>query len=140
MGRFLTIGRVAALIVAAVLVLALPGFAEQPEADSTEPQEYTEDEFSPFLRDLRRGEIIMLGSFPLTLFLTLEAFDVYRYVVNRGEPDSYRYKFWPIRSPDPAPYSSDEIAGMVFTALSASALIALADFIIGKIKQKRLEG
>ena len=140
MGRVSAIGRVAALIVAAVLVLALPGFAQQTEAESTEPQEYVQDEFSPFLRDLRRGEIIMLGSLPLTLFLTLEVFDIYRFIDNYGTSESYKYGFWPIRSPDPEPYSSGEIAGIVVTALSASALIALADFIIGKIKQKRPEG
>jgi hypothetical protein len=131
--------RASLLIVFAVLVLALPGFAQQPEGDSSEAQEYEEDEFSPFLRNLRRGEIVMLGSFPLTLFLTLEAFDIYRYIENYGTSESYRYAFWPYRSPDPAPYSSGEIAGVIVTALSASLIIALADYIVGKVKQKRSE-
>jgi hypothetical protein len=127
------------VLVLAVLLLAVPVWAEQPGAESTEPEEYAEDEFSPFLRNLRRGEIIMLGSFPLTLFLTLEGFDIYRYIVHYGEPESYQYVFWPNRSSSPAPYSSGEIAGIVVTALSASLLIAVTDYIIGRAREKRPE-
>jgi hypothetical protein len=125
-----------------LIVLILPAgtlWAEQGEDQSTEAEEYGEDEFSPFLRNLRRGEIIMLGSFPLTLFLTLEGFDIYRFAVNRREPDAYRYAFWPYRSPDPAPYGSREVTGIIVTALSASLLIAVTDYLIGRAKQKRPE-
>ena len=132
-----TIARFGFLVI--VLLLAAPLCAQDSEEQSTEPVEYAEDEFSPFLRSLRRGEIVMLGSFPLTLFLTLEGFDIYRFAVNYGEPDAYRYTFWPYRYADPAPYSSGEIAGILVTALSASLLIAVADYIVGRAKQKRLE-
>ena len=137
-----TIPRVGLLVIAllaVVLLLAAPLWAQQQEEQSTEPVEYGEDEFSPFLRSLRRGEIVMLGSFPITLFLTLEGFDIYRFAVNYGEPDAYRYTFWPYRSADPAPYSSAEITGILVTALSASLLIAVADYFIGRAKQKRPE-
>ena len=126
-------------LVVIVILLAVPLWAQQGEEQSTEPEEYAEDEFSPFARNLRRGEIVMLGSFPLTLFLTLEGFDIYRFAVNYGQPDSYRYAFWPYRSPDPAPYSSREVTGIIITALSASLLIAVTDYIIGRARQKRPE-
>ena len=131
--------RVSLLIVLALLMLSLPVFAQKTEEDVTEAQEYEEDEFPLLLRELRRGEIIMLGSFPLTLFLTLEAFDIYRYIKYRGTSESYHYAFWPYRSPDPAPYSAGEITGIIATALSASLMIAVADYIIGKVKDKRSE-
>lgn len=127
------------VLVMIVISLAVPLWAQQGVEQSSEPEEYAEDEFSPFLRNLRRGEIVMLGSFPLTLFLTLEGFDIYRFAVNRGEPDSYKYAFWPYRSPDPAPYSSREVTGIIVTALSASLLIAITDYIIGRARQKRPE-
>ena len=132
-------GRTLGLIFLVLVVLAMPVFAQQTVEADTEPQEYGEDEFSPFLRNLRRAEIVMFGSFPLTLFLTLEVFDIYRLIENRGTPDSYKYVFWPYRSSDPAPYSSGEIAGILVTALSTSLLIAVADFIIGSVKEKRSE-
>ena len=124
-------------LVLALLLLAAPLWAQQSGDESLEPEEYGEEEFSPFLRSLRRGEILMLGSFPLTLFLTLEAFDIYRFAVNYGQPDSYRYAFWPYRSPDPAPYSSREVTGIIVTALSVSLLIAVTDYIIGRARQKQ---
>ena len=122
-----------------VFVPALPVYAQQTGQVDSEPEEYGEEEFSPVLLDLRRAEIVMLGSFPITFFLTLEAFDVYRFIDHRGDEDSYRYGFWPYRSADPAPYSSGEIGAIVATALSASLLIAVADYIIGRAKQKRPE-
>ena len=132
-------GRILGLIFLAVLVLSVPLFAQQAGEADTDPAEYGEEEFSPFLRNLRRAEIIMFGSFPLTLFITLEVFDIYRFVENYGTPESYQYAFWPYRSPDPAPYSSGETTGILLTALSASMLIAVADYIIGRAKEKRSE-
>ncbi len=132
-------GRIGGLILLALLLSVTPIFAQQVVEADTEPQEYGEDEFSPFLRNLRRGEIIMLGSFPLTLFLTLEVFDIYRFIDNYGTPDSYKYVFWPYRSSEPAPYSSGEKMGILVTALSASLVIAVADYIIGTAKEKRSE-
>jgi len=133
-------GRVVlSVLVLSVLVLAAPLGAQQADAGSSEPQEYGEEEFSPFLRNLRRGEIIMFGSFPITLFVTLEAFDIYRYIDNIGNPEAYRYTPWPFRSAYPAPYESSEIVGMLVTAASASLLIAVADYIIGRAKEKRPE-
>ena len=135
--------KIPALIFLVLLVLVftppLPVSAQQAGQVDTEPEEYGEGEFSPALRELRRAEIVMLGSLPITFFLTLEAFDVYRFVDHYGDDDSYRYGFWPYRSADPAPYSTGEIGAIVATALSASLLIAVADYIIGRAKQKRPE-
>ncbi len=135
--------KIPGLIFLALLVLVfappLPVYAQQAGQVDTEPEEYGEEEFSPVLRDLRRAEIVMLGSFPITFFLTLETFDVYRFIDHYGDDDSYRYGFWPYRSADPAPYSSGEIGAIVATALSTSLLIAVADYIIGRAKQKRPE-
>ena len=35
------------------------------------PKEYSPDEFARWMKDLYRGEAITIGSYPLTLFLTL---------------------------------------------------------------------
>jgi len=140
--------RVPALILLALLALLFvpppPLYAQQAEVEDTEPQEYGEEEFSPFLRDLRRAEIVMLGSFPITLFATLEVFDLYRYLATIEIVDGQvfadsSYTPWPFRPPDAAPYKPEQIAGILVTALSASLLIAVADYIIGREKEKRSE-
>jgi hypothetical protein len=125
-----------ALVVIALFVLAVPSYCQEQQGETPEAEEYREEEFSPFLRDLRRAEIVMLGSFPLTLFFCLEFFDIYRYIDNGGD---YRYAPWPFRPPDAVPYEPAQRKGVLLSALSASLLIAVADYVIARVKQKRLE-
>jgi len=97
----------------------------------TEPEEYREDEFSPFLKELRRGEIIMLGSLPLSIFLAIETYEIYRYVQHDKDPD---YAPWPFRRHGGVPFSDPEAKGIFISALGFSFLIAVTDFIIGRFK------
>jgi hypothetical protein len=115
----------------ALLLLIAPtlGFGEENAA-----QDYTRDEFPKVLQDLRRGEIILAGSFPFTLFITLEAFDIYRYASNGGAQE---YAPWPFRSTSSAPYEGYERTIILVSAVSLSALIALADYVVGKIVERR---
>jgi hypothetical protein len=119
------------LLLALLLAAPLMAWAEEPV-----PEEYGKDEFSPLLRDLRRGEIILFGSFPFTLFLTFEVYDFYRYASHDWARE---YSPWPFRSPGAAPYEPEEAVGVLVTAVSLSALLALADFVIGKIREQRAE-
>jgi hypothetical protein len=127
------------LVLAVLSFAAAPGAAQEAGPGGTEAEEYGEDEFSPFLKNLRRGEIVMFGSFPITLFLTLQAYDIYRYIDNIGNPELYRYTPWPFRSANPFPYSSGEIIGIVAGAVSTSLLIALTDYIIGRARENRAQ-
>ncbi|MBA7472137.1 MAG: hypothetical protein GH155_02570 [Spirochaeta sp.] len=97
----------------------------------TEPEEYQEDEFSPVLKELRRGEIIMLGSLPLSIFLAIETYDIYRYGQHYPDAD---YAPWPFRRHGGIPFSSQESTGIFVSALGFSFLIAAADFIIGRFQ------
>jgi len=97
----------------------------------TEPEEYQEDEFSPFLKELRRGEIIMLGSLPLSIFLAIETYEIYRYVQHDRDPD---YTPWPFRKHGGVPFSTTESRGIFISALGFSFLIAAIDFIIGRFQ------
>ena len=74
--------------------------ASQEDASRPAPEEYREEEFSRGLKALRRGEIIMLGSLPFSLFFTFEVFDLYRYAANDFDP---AYSPWPFRRPGAAP-------------------------------------
>jgi hypothetical protein len=114
-------------IVLVGLLLALVPFSAPAQEQETIPEEYREDEFTPFLRDLRRAEIIMLGSFPITLFLSLEVYDLYRFAKSEGATE---YTPWPFRPPNAAPYSQRENLAVFLAAVSVSTLIAVADIII----------
>ena len=97
----------------------------------TEPEEYQEDEFPPLLKELRRGEIIMLGSLPLSIFLAIETYEIYRYVQHDRDPD---YAPWPFRRHGGVVFSTPESRGIFISALGFSFLIAVTDFIIGRFK------
>jgi hypothetical protein len=96
------------------------------------PQEYEDSEFSDFQRDIRRGEIIFFGSLPFTMFVCLEAFDIYRFVASDQAPE---YRPWPFQTQS-VPYTKQQSIGVLISALSLSFILALSDFIIGKIREK----
>jgi hypothetical protein len=98
------------------------------------PEEYKDEEFSRGLKALRRGEIILFGSFPLTLFLSYETYDIYRYFANDRLP---QYRPWPARPPDAVAYQDWETAGVLISAVSLSLSLALTDYLVGKIRERR---
>ena len=126
------------------LFLAAAGFAQSgappastplpsPPAASA-PEEYEEEEFSSGLKALRRGEIILFGSVPITLFLSYEVYDIYRFFANDRQP---QYAPWPARPPNAVPYQEWETAGVLATAVSLSLAMALTDYLIGKALERR---
>ena len=105
-----------------------------PAPAPSAPEEYQEKEFSRGLKALRRGEVILFGSFPLTLFLSYETYDIYRYFANDRLP---QYRPWPARPPDAVAYQDWETAGVLITAVSLSVSLALTDYLIGKALERR---
>jgi hypothetical protein len=111
-----------------------PGAPAPTPPATNPPEEYREGEFGPAAQALRRGEIILFGSVPLTLFLSYEAYDIYRFFANDRQP---QYAPWPARRPDAVAYRDWETAGVLVTAVSLSLSIAVMDFLIGKIRGRR---
>jgi hypothetical protein len=103
-----------------------PGVSPAPETQPT-PEPYTEDEFPQWSKDLRRAEVILIGSIPFTMFLAIEIFDIYRYVA--VDFDS-AYAPWPFKSQLRAPYDNEDKLKILITAVSISACIAIIDYII----------
>ncbi len=111
--------------------------AQTPPAQSPStktPAEYDKEEFSPALKALRRGEIILFGSFPISLFITFEAYDLGRFFINDRRLE---YAPWPFRPPNAAQYSTEETIGILATAVSISLVLAIADYLVGRIVAKR---
>jgi hypothetical protein len=122
-----------ALCLAVLTVCGSPVFAQ----DHT-PKEYSSDEFARWLKDLFRAEAITIGSFPITLFLTLEVYDTYRYVTPQGPTQQQfnpSYAPWPLGTGTSAGYSAQETAWLVVSALSLSVVIAGIDFLIGRLNE-----
>jgi hypothetical protein len=124
----------AALALALLLLACTAAQAQQkPPTAARTPAPYTDDEFPKWARDLRRAEIIFVGSIPFTLFFTFEGYDTYRYVSNGLDP---LYAPWPFRPGSAQLYSDQEKIGLVATSLSLSLLVATADWIIGRLHER----
>ncbi len=107
-------------------------FAGDEENEETEklPVPYEEDEFPGWLLKLRRAEIILTGSLPVSFFFTGLSFDIVRYAVN-GFSNVYAPGFF--GNAERVPYSSDEKYIILFSTLGVSAFVSLLDFIFGEI-------
>lgn len=99
----------------------------------TSPEPYTKDEFSPWLHQLRRSEIVTLGSLPFTTLTTSLGYSIYRYVANDYNPEFTPNPF----SPAQASLTVEEQKQIFYISLSASLLVGLIDFTITMIKNKK---
>jgi hypothetical protein len=113
------------------LLLVVAGFSAIGAQEHV-PVPYTPGEFAPWLKDLWRAEVITVGSFPFTLFFTLEIYDTWRYANNGFNPN---YAPWPIGSGAGTTYSPQETAWLAVSAVSVSVLIAGLDYLIGRINE-----
>ncbi len=114
------------LLVAFVLIAGVPCALS---AQDHTPQPYSPDEFQGWMKDLWRAEIILVGSFPITLFLTLESYDLYRYF-NTGFDAAYAP--WPFNTGSALNLSAQEQTWIVVTAVGLSLTVAVIDFMIGR--------
>jgi hypothetical protein len=105
--------------------------SQQAPVDRT-PEPYSKDEFPKWARDLWRFTVIFVGSIPFTYFFTMEGYDFYKYASSGFSTNSAP---WPFRGAEQFAYSSNEEFWIIFTALTASFLVASADFIIGRLSE-----
>ena len=115
---------------AATSFLLLLGAAEYAAAQDHTPQPYSPEEFQAWMKAAYRAEAVTVGSFPFTLFATLEVYDTFRYISNGFNPS---FAPWPLGSGTAVQYSTDETVWLAVTAVSLSMVIAGIDFLIGHI-------
>jgi hypothetical protein len=117
-------------LLAATAALVIWGVAAAPAAaqDHT-PQPYSPDEFQSWMKEAWRAEAVFVGSFPFTLFFTLEGYDMMRYVTNRFTPS---YAPWPFGSGAAVSYSAEETLWLALSAVSLSMVISGVDFLLGR--------
>lgn len=121
--------RLIACILCIFFVAVLPLGAADPTV-TIEP--YTKDEFPGWLQDLRRAEIVSLGSLPfVTLGVTL-GYSLYRYFSNDMNPDYFPN---PFAKASTARLTTEEQLGILFTSLGIGALVGITDFTISSIQR-----
>ncbi len=126
--------RAAALALSLALSLAASGHLS---AQDRTPQPYDPSEFQAWMKEAFRAEAVFVGSFPFTLFFTLEAYDTVRYVSNGFSP---AYAPWPFGSGTAVTYTAEETLWLAVSAVSLSMVISGIDFLIGRANDRRSSG
>lgn len=122
--------RCIALVLCCSFMASFPLAAAEPTV-TIEP--YTKDEFPGWLQDMRRAEIVSLGSLPfVTLGVTL-GYSLYRYFSHDMNPDYFPNPF--AKSSSAARLTTDEQLGILFTSLGVAAVVGITDFTISSIQR-----
>ncbi len=114
------------LALAALLLLA----AGAARADGPTPEPYAPGEFPGWMNDVWRAEAVFVGSFPLSLFVTLEVYDSYRYFTRGFNPADAP---WPFGSGAAVTYDPNETLWLAVSAVSLSLAVSGIDFILGRL-------
>lgn len=114
-----------------------PGVSPGTEPKPT-PEPYQEDEFPQWVKDLRRAEVIIVGSIPFTMFYTITILDYYqRFNLWASNDFAWESAPWSINSQNLVPYNLEEKVGIVITAVSFSVCIAIIDYIIVRVNRNK---
>jgi hypothetical protein len=104
----------------------------QPVSPNILPDTQSAQEFPLWARDLRRGEVVALGVFPFTMFISTFTMDSLRYFQHDMNE---AYLPWPFKGPGAVEMSRKEREQTLVAALAASAAIAVIDFAIVQVNR-----
>ena len=117
-----------------LLLIFLPSvmFAVEP---SIQIEPYREDEFPDWLLDVRRAEIVTLGSLPFTTLATTLVYSFYRYADNGFNKDYFPNPL--AKSSASANLSKNEQIGIISVSACLSLAAGLTDYLISAINRSK---
>ena len=132
------------IVAAALLVLLLPATLASQEVDPGEgvsPEPYQPEEFPGWARDLRRGQIIALGVFPVYLLLTQLTYDLVRFSVRSARAGEFERESapWFFAPPGVQRFSQEENVIILSISAIVSVVFAVADYALGRREGRRSE-
>ena len=110
-----------------LLFLSAPLFCQGQGEWDYDP--YEEEEFPKWLLDVRRAEVIFIGSFPLSMLLSTLVYEAFRFgrsAIQPGPSD-------PASSPIFGSFTTEEKNGLIIAGVSVSGIVTILDFILGKL-------
>lgn len=123
---------IAVLLLFCILVQTIPAQSAPAESEDNSPIPYQKDEFSPFLQDLRRAEIVAVGILPFAYLVSSLSFDLGRYIyLSISEPETaadYAPLFF--APPQKPPNTNDENTAILAMSIGISLALAIVDRII----------
>jgi len=92
-----------------------------------------------WVKDVRRWDIVAFGTFPFSMFFTTFIADIFRWGFESGFDFSAagrRYAPWPFKSAGAVELTSGEFTRNIWIAAGVCAVLAFADLLIVKLKQR----
>ena len=116
-----------------------PAQTESAGDDET-PVPYDPEEFPQWARDLRRGEIVATGSFPLTLLASRLLYGLGRFLVQsiQSRGVDLTYAPWFLLSPGAVPLQRNEKIIIIASAGGLSVSLSLLDYLLA-VRERRTE-
>ncbi len=104
-------------------------------AQSTSPEEYSENEFSPLFHSIRRTEIITLGSLPFTVLLSNLSYQIIRIAFINHDAGFVN----PIAksSSSSNTFTEKEQIGILAGGIGLSICVGITDTVLSIIKQNK---
>ena len=102
---------------------------DQTGGDTPEYEPYSEEEFPTWLRELRRAEVVAVGSFPITMLFTSLSYQGVRAIINavKGTGTTASQSF------GSGNFTPEESKGILITGALLSVAVAVADYIVGLV-------
>ncbi len=117
------------LILISFSVLSSLPAQQLPPPDPLLPEDYSPEEFPLWAYDLRRYEVIAIGTYPITFFASSLIYDFSMYAANDFNPS---YSMGSQRS-------GNDIGIIIGSAVCISLVIATVDLFINTSKRKKAE-
>jgi hypothetical protein len=124
-----------------VPIMAQESEAQESENDAAwleEPAPYEPEEFPTWARDLRRGEIIAFGAFPVAMIVSGIGYQLGRFAYQSVRAGQVQPEYAPgFFSPQSGPrYNNSERVGLIVSGAIISAGVAVADYILGRREER----
>ncbi len=119
-----------------ILILLIPLIPVSSDESYSElvPGEYNKDEFPSFLRDIRRAEVIFVGSYPFSVLFTKLGTGIYDYASSGFDRNNAPSMFGGTEN---SSSGNEETSRILITSLYVSLSITALDYFIGKIKERK---
>ena len=106
-------------------------FADDLTISDAEP--YNEKTTPQWIKDVRRGEIITLGSWPFTTLMVSLSYSMGMFASHNWDSSYFRNPF----SSSGEGYAYNEIKGILLTSAAISVGIGVTDLIVNLVKRER---
>ena len=125
--------KIIALCLALLTLASSSLFADDLTISDAEP--YNQKTIPQWVKDMRRGEIITLGSWPFTTLMVSLSYSLGMFAIHNWDSSYFRNPF----SSSGEGYSFNEIEGILLTSAAISVGIGVTDLIVQIVKREKIK-